>query len=218
MRAPALPFEARQYLLRVMAPDSVLVDIAGGSDRRLAAEARLVQATRRGAAGQWTAAIAALPPGQSKRVALWTTARSLSSDTTAAGTLARARWLRQRNGALYFGSDKIWYRSLNWRLAALQSGDSAYGFSAALPWTAAAETEAIGRHLRGTYEMYHSVVAYRDWLQRPGLLAVERRRVAREADAVYRWLVDWDNNNSSFWKDTLEAEGIGRAIRDAGRR
>lgn len=217
IRTPAIPFASRQYLVRVMAPDSVVATLTADADRRLAHEARLVQAVRLAAAGEWTRGIAALPPGESRRATLWRTAATLSADTTSPGQLAWARWLRQRNGSLFLGNDKPWYRSLNWRLASISSADATSGFNARLPWTADDERRAIGRHVRATYELYPALRAWVAWLGRPGITPAERRRVAREADAAYRWLVDWDANNSDFWKRVLEEEGIGRAIRVAAR-
>lgn len=217
IRTPAIPFASRQYLVRVMAPDSVVSVLTRDPDRQLANEARLVHAVRLAAAGQWRPAIAALPAGQSRRAALWRTAGTLSADTSSRGRLAWARWLRQRNGSLFYGNDKPWYRSLNWRLGAIESTDSQYGFNSQLPWTAAAEQRAIGRHFRESFELYVALKAWVAWLGRPGISPAERRRVAREADGAYRWLVDWDANNSGFWKGALEAEGIGRAIRMAAR-
>jgi hypothetical protein len=217
IRTPAIPFASRQYLLRVMAPDSVVASLSVNADRSLADEARLVRAVRLAAAGKWTPAIAALPAGQTRRASLWRTAATLSADTTARGQLAWARWLRPRNGTQFFGNDKAWYRSLNWRLNAIASTDPQYGFNSQLPWTADDEQRAIGRHLRASYELYPALRTYVTWLARPGTSPAERRRIAREADGAYRWLVDWDANNSTFWKTALEAEGIGRAIRVAAR-
>ena len=59
IRTPLIPFASRQYLVRVMAPDSVMALLASAPDRQLANEARLVQAVRLAVAGQWTRASAA---------------------------------------------------------------------------------------------------------------------------------------------------------------
>ena len=102
------------------------------------------------------------------------------------------------------------------RLQALEDSTRA-AFNPLLPWSAADERAAIGRHFRDGFEMYLAVRAYADFLARAPRTDLRRRAALREADATYNWLVNWDNNNSSFWSAALEGEGIGRVIRQAGR-
>jgi hypothetical protein len=66
--------------------------------------------------------------------------------------------------------------------------------------------------------MYHAIKGYADFLARAPRSDARRAAALREANLTYNWLVNWDNNNSPFWADALEAEGIGRTIRQAGRR
>lgn len=213
--APLLPFEARQYLLRVMAPDSVVDRISKLSDRKLSLEARLTRAMREAGAGRWSEGAALLPRGD-RRVALWQTAARLSADASGTGKLSFARWLNARHGTLFHGVDRLWYRSLNWRMLTLTSEGSDSPWSELLPWTREAEHAAIVAHASTAYERSIAIRVYAEWLKAsaPG---AERRRVLREANTMYNWLVNWDNNNSRLFLELMERDGTARAIREAGR-
>ncbi|MCC6929630.1 MAG: hypothetical protein IT359_11625 [Gemmatimonadaceae bacterium] len=216
LAAPGVSPEARQYLVRVLAPDSVLAALVANGARPLALEARKTLAIRAASAGRWSAAAGMLGGEAGGRAARWRRIQSLAADSSLSGRLAFARAMRARNGQLLWGNDKTWYRSLNWRLQALDDTTRA-SFNPLLPWSAGAERAAIGRHFRDGFEMYHAVRAYADFLARAPRTDIRRRAALREADATYNWLVNWDNNNSSFWSVALESEGIGRTIRQAGR-
>ncbi len=215
--APGIDPSARQYLVRVLAPDSVLASLARGGNPALALEARRTTATRLASLGAWGAGAAALGPRESTKATAWRRVQPLAADSTLAGRLAFARYMRVQNGKLFWGNDKVWYRSLNWRLRSV--GDTVVrGFNPILPWSADDETRAIGRHFRDGFEMYHAIKGYADFLARAPRSDARRAAALREANLTYNWLVNWDNNNSPFWADALEAEGIGRTIRQAGRR
>jgi hypothetical protein len=217
LATPHVTREARQYLVRVLAPDSVLQALAAGGDSLLQREAKRTLATRGAARGEWGAASRSLPATDVARATLWRRTQLLARDSSLAGRLAFARHMRSSNGRLFWGNDKTWYRSLNWRLRTVR--DTVYGgFNPILPWTAGDEVAAIGRHFRDGFEMYHAVRAYVDFLKRAPRTDARRGAAVREANLAYNWLVNWDNNNSSFWEDELERSGIGRSIREAGRR
>ncbi len=216
LNSPRMVPEARQYLVRVMAPDSVLEALVRAGDRLLSREARRTRALRRAAAGDWAVASAMLPPGDSMQARRWRATQRLAADTSLAGRLAFARHMRTNNGRLFWGNDKVWYRSLNWRQRAI--GDSTYdGFTPILPWRAEDEVRAIGRHFHETFEMYFAVKAYADFLARLPKGDSRRAAAVREADQAYNWLLNWDNYNATYWARQLEAEGIGATIRRAGR-
>ncbi|MEP7382972.1 MAG: hypothetical protein ABI910_14880 [Gemmatimonadota bacterium] len=217
LHAPGLAIEARQYLVRVMAPDSALVDVGRSSDPMLSVEARRTRAMRRAAAGEWRSGSALLPRSDSSRAVAWRSTQSLAADSSLTGRLAFARHMRANNGRLFWGNDKVWYRSLNWRLRAISDTTSS-DFNPVLPWRADEEVQAIARHFRGGFEMYFAVRAYADFLARAPRSDARRATALREADQTYNWLINWDNYNSTFWGEALEREGIGRTIRQAGRR
>lgn len=216
LAAPGVSDEARQYLVRVLAPDSVLAALVANGAPLVAREARRTLAIRAAAAGRWSAAAGMLGGEEGVRAASWRRVHSLAADSSLAGRLAFARYMRGQNGKLLWGNDKTWYRSLNWRLQALEDSTRA-AFNPLLPWSASDERAAIGRHFRDGFEMYLAVRTYADFLSRAPRADARRRAALREADATYNWLVNWDNNNSSFWSAALEGEGIGRVIRQAGR-
>lgn len=217
LATPHVAREARQYLVRVLAPDSVLRALATGGDALLSREAARTLAMREAAGGAWGAGARALPAADASRAALWRRTAALARDSSLAGRLAYARHLRAMNGRLFWGNDKTWYRSLNGRLRTVQ--DTVYGgFNPILPWRASDEVAAIARHFREGFEMHHAVRAYVDFLQRAPRSDPRRAAAVREANLAYNWLVNWDNNNSGFWQEELERAGVGRAIRAAGRR
>ncbi len=203
--------------MRVLAPDSVLDALSRTGDPFLSREARRTRALRRASAGDWTGASAMLPPVDSARARRWRATAALAADTSLAGRLAFARYMRAQNGRLFWGNDKVWYRSLNWRLRAIR--DSTFGgFNPILPWRVEDEVQAVGRHFRDSFEMYFAVKAYADFLARLPKGDARRAAAVREADQAYNWLLNWDNYNATYWAEELEAEGIGRTIRQAGRR
>lgn len=217
LRSTQIAAEARRYLVQVVAPDSVLDSLAHEEDPLLSTASLRTRALRRAASGDWQTASTLLSPRDTARATAWRRTQALAADSSRSGRLAFARHMRAHNGRLFWGNDKVWYRSLNWRLRAI--GDSTTGaFNPVLPWTADDERRAIGRHFLESFEMYYAVRAYADFLSRVRTGDARRAPALREANQAYNWLINWDNNNSTFWADELEAEGIGRTIRRAGRR
>ena len=217
LAVPSVSREARQYLVRILAPDSVLESLAAGHDALLAAEARRTLATRVAASGEWRTAGDRLAGRDGRRGAEWRRVASLAGDSSLSGRLALARHMRARNGLLFWGNDKIWYRSLNWRLRAVREEQSAR-FNPMLPWRADDEAGAIARHFRDGFEMYHAARAYADFLSHAPRGDPRRPAAVHEANLSYNWLVNWDITNATFWRDELEHDGIGPVIRQAGKR
>ena len=209
------------YLVRVLAPATVLDSLATSPTSPFAGDARLTIAAGLAARGDWARARPFVPRTDSARTRLWARAAVLAADTSRAGQLAFARWMRDRRGRLFFGESTFWLRGLNWRRGALTPDTSGRTISPPvldprLPWTAAEERDGIASHLRSTTELYYSLRAYALWLdgatgRTPGLAAV-----VREADQVYNRLVSWDGDNSPFWSEYLTSSPEGRAIRRAG--
>ncbi|MBK6306285.1 MAG: hypothetical protein IPF47_11470 [Gemmatimonadetes bacterium] len=213
--APGIDPSARQYLVRVLAPircwcRSRVAATPCSRSRRGAPRPRVSRRSGRGAPAPrpWGRASRRRPRRGDASNRSRPTARS-PVDSPLRATCARTE--------VVLGNDKVWYRSLNWRLRSV--GDTVYrGFNPILPWSADDETRAIGRHFRDGFEMYHAIKGYADFLARAPRSDARRAAALREANLTYNWLVNWDNNNSPFWADALEAEGIGRTIRQAGRR
>ena len=208
------------YLIRVMAPPGV-VDSLARAGSPFETEARLTTTARRAAAGDWRSAARAATGTGTERERLWSRTVALAADTSRAGTLAFARWMRAQHGRLFFGENTDWMRGLNWRRYAIDStgswrAEGSREFDTRLPWTASQERERIATHLQSTTELFYALRAYARWLDRataatPGLAAI-----VREADQVYNRLVNWDANNSRYWGETLETSAEARSIRRAG--
>lgn len=212
---------ATSYLVRVLAPQRIVDSLAAAPGSPLGNDARLTNAGRRAAVGDWSGAsrfVSAVDPGKARR---WARTVALAADTSRSGRLAFARWMRDQHGRLFFGEDTFWLRGLNWRLDALDRDTADLsapppGLDPRLPWTAAEERAKIGAHLRSTTELYYSLGAYARWLDgatrtTPGLVAV-----VREANQVYNRLVSWDERNSRFWSTALTQSPEARSIRRAG--
>jgi hypothetical protein len=209
-----------KYLISVLAPASV-VDSLANTRSEFANTARLTVAARYASTGDWRAAARAASPVDTGRARRWSRTVALAGDTSRAGTLAFARWLRAQHGPLFFEENTEWLRGVNWRRNKLPRDTDSHDtererFDARLPWTPAQELAAIDAHLRNSTELYHALRAYARWLDgaridTPGLAAV-----VREADVVYNRLYNWDANNSTFWPETLEASAEAKSIRRAG--
>jgi hypothetical protein len=208
------------YLVRVLSPATVLDSLAASPSSPFVADARLTIAAGLAARGDWARAGTFVPRTDSDRTRLWARAAVLAADTSRAGQLAFARWMRDRRGRLFFGESTFWLRGLNWRRGALTPGTSGRTttpmLDPRLPWTAAEERDRIATHLRSTTELYYSLRVYAQWLdgatgRTPGLAAV-----VREADQVYNRLVSWDGGNSPFWSEYLTSSPEARSIRGAG--
>jgi hypothetical protein len=207
--------------VRVRAPPAVVDSLAAARRTPLANDARLALAGRRAAAGDWAGASrAAAAIGQAK-ARLWARTATLAADTSRAGRLAFARWMRSQNGQLFFGENIFWFRGLNWRLYAIARDTSDHNaepprLDPRLPWTPEDEGAKIAAHLQSTTELYYALQSYAGWLdgataRTPGVAAV-----VREADQVYNRLINLDANNSRFWENILGASSEARSIRRAG--
>ena len=195
---------ATAYLVRVLAPTTIVDSLAAAAASPLASDARLTIAGRRAAAGDWTAASRSVRTPDPDKARRWARTATLAADASRSGRLAFARWMRDQHGRLFFGEDTFWLRGLNWRLYALARDTTDRSapppaLDPRLPWTPAEERAKIDAHLRSTTELYYSLGAYARWLDgatrsTPGLAAV-----VREADQVYNRLVSWDATNSRFW-------------------
>ena len=212
---------ATAYLVRVLAPASVVDSIARIAGSPLARDAGLTIAGRRAAAGDWAGASRAGVAAKPGAARYWMRTVALAADTSPAGRLAFARWMRDRHGALFFGEDTFWLRGLNWRLDALGSERAGEKeppprLDPRLPWSAEQEREMIGRHLRSTTELYYALHAYAQWLDGATATTPGLGGVVREADQVYTRLVSWDERNSRFWTTALTSSPEARSIRRAG--
>jgi hypothetical protein len=212
---------ATAYLVRVLAPPAVVDSLAAAPRSALGNDARLTIAGRRAAAGDWSGAsrVAAISRGAAARS--WARTAALAADTSRAGRLAFARWMRDRQGELFFGDNTFWLRGLNWRLDALGGTRVADSqpppkLGPRLPWSAPEERAMIARHLRSTTELYYALRAYAAWLDAATANTPGLRAVVREADQVYNRLVSWDEQNSRFWTDELTSSPEARSIRRAG--
>ena len=209
-----------KYLITVLAPRTV-VDSLAATRSRVATTARLTVAARAAAAGDWRAAARAARAADTSRARRWSRTVTLASDTSRAGTLAFARWMRSQRGQLFFGESTDWLRGLNWRRSRLrgelESRDSERArFDTRLPWTAAQEVAGIEAHLRNSTELYYALRAYARWLGGANANTAGLAAVVREANLVYNRLYNWDENNSPFWSETLESSAEAKSIRRAG--
>jgi hypothetical protein len=211
---------ASLYLVRVLAPPDVVDSLAADARSKFATEGRLTRAGRLAAAGDWRGASRAASGIRGQLPQRWARTAVLAADTTQRGRLAFARWLRDRNGQLFFGENTFWLRGLNWRRNALARDTTGSRepppLDPRLPWSPEDERAKIAAHFESTTELYYSLRAYAKWLDgatagTPGLAAV-----VRESNQVYNRLINWDATNSAFWSETLASSPEARSIRRAG--
>jgi hypothetical protein len=210
--------EAAAYLVRVLAPRPVVNSLARAHGSPFSKDAGLTVAAGRAAAGDWSTAARFATAADPTRARSWTRTALLSADTSRAGQLVFARWMRDQFGRLFFGDDTEWLRGVNRRRSTVV-GDTATSENRAdrLPWTRADERASLEAHLRDSNELYYALRCYARWLDAatpgtPGLAAV-----VREADQTYNRLINWDGTNSFFWGEVLEKSPEAQSIRRAGR-
>lgn len=209
-----------KYLISVLAPTTV-VDSLANTRSEFTNTARLTVAARYASVGDWRAAARAATPVDTGHARRWARTATLANDTSRAGTLAFARWMRAQHGQLFFDEDTEWLRGLNWRRNRLpretdQRDAEGARFDTRLPWTAAQEVSAIEAHLRNSTELYYALRAYARWLDSANASTAGLAAVVHEANVVYNRLYNWDETNSPFWSETLESSVEAKSIRRAG--
>jgi len=213
---PALDSAAVLYLVRVLAPDSVLRTLSGRGPGWIRREAVLTRAIALSAEGDWTAGAQLLDGVDDARAARWRAAAALAGDTTFAGRVAFARYLQGQRGRLMYERDGMWYRSVGARLPPEDSSSMmpVYRLRSIVP----DEAQRIVRHLERSTESYLALKAYAAALDAPDADRVQLAGLVREADGVYRSLVDWYHASTTFWYVHLRSSPEAAAIRRAGRR
>jgi len=216
---PKLAEESKDYLVRVLSDATTLQKICKEGDKAWRHEACLTLATREAGQGHWDQGATWLQDNDGARAALFRDAAKLSADSSPAGTLAWARFLRSKQGKVFFPSDTLWYRSLNYRLDNIKSSaaESAPSASSALPWSPTEESRAIQDYLTDGTELFYALKAYAAWLKQAKPKDPEAAKVLQEADKTYNALVNRDNYNSQFWQEFLDKSEWAQTIRSAGK-
>ncbi len=214
---PALDSSTVRYLVRVLAPDSALVRLSVRGPRWIRREAALTRAIGRAARSDWAGGAALLAPVDSSRAALWREAGRLHADSTFDGTVRWARFLVRQRGRLMFPVDGDWYRTVASELPRPADSTPALQARGQNPFVPD-QTDRIRRHLVQSTERFLALEAYVRAIDRapagaPGLAAA-----VREADRVYRSLIDWRHASTTFWYDRLFVSPEASVIRRAGRR
>lgn len=218
---PVLDQWTRRYIIRVLAPDSVVPMIARSANAEVSREAKVVLAARAAQAGRWSDAAALVQPFDAPRAARYAKLGTLARDTTStAGLLRFATSLSAMGGTVFHEQSRYAYRGMMNRDYALYprfAEDSAVVWD--LPWTRQHERARMMSSLREGSERWLALKVFRSYFARPGLAAAERRAAVRVADRTYRALLDTDpsRNDSGFWVDSLPVSAEARAIRAAGR-
>ncbi|HEY0777487.1 MAG TPA: hypothetical protein VGD56_05920 [Gemmatirosa sp.] len=224
---PELDPNARNYILHVLAPDSVLVALAAAPDTAVRHEAVRARAARRASAGDWFGAAhlaASVDTDLARR--LGATA-PLATNRSSAGRVAYARHLVANQDSLLGGADdRDWYRTVESRWLRLIGDTSIWHGSApaaipGVPWTPADERRADSLFLRRNSELYLALGEYAAALRALPLApadASRRRPLAREADIPYNRLINRNYEYTVFWRRELAHDSDVTAIRHAGRR
>ncbi len=216
---------ARSYLVRVMLDEKSLVAAAQTPDAALRAEATLTRAVRRAAQGDWKGGADLLRDTDPEKAALWTEVAGKAADRSSRGRLAWARFLRDNDGKLLFGVDKVWDRSVCGRARVLALPEDPRNNvtlyerynSPDLPWTKEEEITAIRRHLDGSSETFLALQAYAAWLSSVNLKDRDVGEALKEADTVYNRLINWPYVTESCFNDALKGSDAAATLRRVGR-
>ncbi len=217
----AIDVWTRRYIVRTLAPDSVLPRIAAVADASVAREAKLVLAVRAAQAGHWIDAAAHVQSFDAARATRYKSLGALSNDTvTNAGLLRFATALANANGTVFYEQSRYFYRGMMYRDYALfprYASDSTAVWD--LPWTRAHERERMFNTVREGAERWLALRAFASYLDRSGVTNAQRRAAVRLADSTYRQLLATDPSNadSGYWADSLPNSAEARTIRRAGR-
>ena len=213
---PKLDPYARQYLVWVLAPDSVLASMAK-ADGPAAPEARLARAVRARRRDGWAEGVRLIQGADSAMVTRWRRAARLAADTSLDGLLAYARFLAATPN-LYFALTPrhAWFRSVEYRRTALLASERRGPW--VLPWRADGERAAIERHYLDTSAEYEALGAYAAYLDRAPPRTPGYAAVVREADRLYNGMINWDHTDPGFWAKLLPGSPEAQAIRRAGRK
>lgn len=227
-----LTADIRRYLIRVLIDDEKLQALKLTQNKMIQEEATFVEGVRLAYVGQWNKAVTLIEKTDPFHASLWRKTDALSRDKSASGLLKFARFLKEKNGKLFYGIDNAWYRSLDSRYTTVtgtspkvrQPGEDEESARFKrerdpwlLPWSADYERDAIIRHLTGSSEMWLALQVYVTWLE-SAKPSPQMRTVVKEADVCYNWLVNWDSNNSRFWRQYLENHPVVSKLLDAGKR
>ena len=219
LQVPQVDVWTRRYMLRVLAPDSAAALLLSARDTAVVRDARRVLAMRAAQAGRWSDAAALVRPVDAGRAAQYLRVGALAADTASNAGLQRfARGAAAAHGRMFFESTRYFYRGMMQRDYALAPANDGERWD--LPWSRAEERRRMNAYLRSGSERYLALRAYASYLGRAGVTSAQRAVAVREADRVYRGLIDTDpsRNDSGFWADSLPVSAEARVIRRAGRR
>ena len=218
---PGIDIWTRRYIVRTLAPDSMVPRIALVADAATAREAKLVLAARSAQAGHWSEAALHVQSFDAGRAGRYKSLGALALDTiTNAGLLRFAAALSAANGTVFYEQSRYFYRGMMYRDYALfprYAGDSTMVWD--LPWTRQHERARMFSSVREGAERWLSLRAFASYLNRPDVTDAQRRSAVQLADRTYRQLLATDpsNSDSGFWADSLPTTAEARTIRRAGR-
>jgi hypothetical protein len=214
---PMLDSIAVLYLVRVLAPEEALVTISVQGPRWIQREALLTRAIAFAATGNWAGGAALLQTLDVPRAARWREAARLAADSSYAGRVAFARFLARARGRLMYARDITWHRSVTMQMPPPQADTNAAVHAAWRNPLVPDEPDRVRRHLLQSTESYLALEAYTQAIDGASPNAPELAAVVKEADQVYRSLVDLAFTSTRFWYYRLANSPEAAAIRRAGR-
>jgi hypothetical protein len=194
-----------------LAPNEALVTLGQAKDARVRQEAGLELAVRTAAESGWSRGAGQLEATDRDRAGRWRQASALAADSSSAGRLAYARFLAGHSGGLFFGRDRAWSRSLEYRRMAVGS-PTASSLDTRLPWTAQEEIALIDRYFMTSFEDYLALQAYAALLSGVPPQDPNAAVALKEADQLYNALL-----KAPYWGNYLPKGKEAEAIRRAGK-
>jgi hypothetical protein len=216
--------ESLRYLLEVLASDAALEALSRGNTKdKLALPAQRARALRLLQTDQWQAAADLWPSDSAAAEAkARREATKLAADTSAAGHLRFAKWLRGAQGALLFpDTDRAYSRGLKQRLDALNGGPEAdtQHTPQGLPEACAMhEREQLSYVLLRGGRRERAFEQYALALDQLDPSSPDAKTTLKEADALYNTIINWDSSWSKSFEPLLAGSSAARQLRDAGKR
>jgi hypothetical protein len=219
--------EELRYFLEVLASDPALASMAQGKGQpgrdKLALPARRARALRLLQGDQWQAAADLWAGDESAEAKARRDAAKLAADTTAAGHLRFAKWLRGPQGALLFpDSERAYSRGLKHRLDVLngvmQDVEQPEPAEPMPERCGMREREQLSYVLLRGGRRERALEQYALALAQPVLSSQQAKATVKEADALYNTLINWDSSWSKSFEPLLAASAPAVQLREAGKR
>lgn len=213
VKIKALPWDAKRYLIDVLLTTDELKKILPVEDKKVESEIVLTLALHRASAGDWDSAISLVKRVEPEKAKLWAKCAELYKNNTQEGLLRLARFLKENDGTIFYGSNVDWYRTIS----------SIFVYPSeklCQKWTGQYEKNVISWHLTNSSELWRALQLYITYLSK-ALPSPKALAVLKEADECYNKLIvndrDWMGYEAPlFWTNYFKSNQLIAQLRKDG--